>query len=446
MSEDTDRTTRRLTQAAARSDWRQVAQEAAALLEQDPDSAAALSHACQAALALGRSDEARGYAGQIAAKWPDNASAWVNLARVEMARQDYASAAGAYRRALQAGPPTPMLLVQASEALLAVGAAQAAEHAAAAAMELAPDLREAYQDPTQPAHIRAASKAANAILRDQLAISLRGTLETLEDRCGRSLLRMRRFLDVFLGFSPLKTGHPLQKPSRLYVPDLRAKPWWEPSEIPAVKLVEDAFPAIYDEWQAVSESSDDFLPYIEARSDVPEVLKPIAGKQDWSAFHFYRNGQPVPEHIERCPKTMAVIHQLPLMIRQVHAAECFFSVLRPHCVIPAHVGHTNIKFGVHLGLSIPEDCAFRVGGEQRIWEPGKCLIFDDGFVHEVWNHSEQPRVVLIFDLWHPDLELEERSALDTLLAEFEQLRDQRAAATVASLLDAWPQAAGAGPL
>jgi beta-hydroxylase len=35
------------------------------------------------------------------------------------------------------------------------------------------------------------------------------------------------------------------------------------------------------------------------------------------------------------------------------------------------------------------------------WEPGKCLVFDDFFPHEVWNDTDEQRVVLIFDFERP---------------------------------------------
>ena len=41
----------------------------------------------------------------------------------------------------------------------------------------------------------------------------------------------------------------------------------------------------------------------------------------------------------------------------------------------------------------------------REWAEGRCLIFDDSFEHEVWHEGDSDRVVLICDLWHPDLDL-----------------------------------------
>lgn len=39
----------------------------------------------------------------------------------------------------------------------------------------------------------------------------------------------------------------------------------------------------------------------------------------------------------------------------------------------------------------------------KMESPGKCLVFDDCYEHEVWNKTEGERVLLLFDLWHPDL-------------------------------------------
>jgi len=45
----------------------------------------------------------------------------------------------------------------------------------------------------------------------------------------------------------------------------------------------------------------------------------------------------------------------------------------------------------------------RVGEKTRTWEEGKAIIFDDSYEHEVWNYSDCHRIVLVLDVWHPDL-------------------------------------------
>jgi aspartyl/asparaginyl beta-hydroxylase (cupin superfamily) len=47
---------------------------------------------------------------------------------------------------------------------------------------------------------------------------------------------------------------------------------------------------------------------------------------------------------------------------------------------------------------------------------GKTLVFDDSFEHEVWNDSSRRRVILIFDIFHPDLTHEEVAFLKALEA------------------------------
>lgn len=47
----------------------------------------------------------------------------------------------------------------------------------------------------------------------------------------------------------------------------------------------------------------------------------------------------------------------------------------------------------------------------RSWEEGKVFIFDDSFEHEVWHNGTEFRLVLIIDVWHPELTAGEKRAL-----------------------------------
>jgi len=63
---------------------------------------------------------------------------------------------------------------------------------------------------------------------------------------------------------------------------------------------------------------------------------------------------------------------------------------------------------IHCGILIPEgtpdEIGLTVGNETRQWEAGKCLAFDDAFEHEAWNLTPHPRLVLIVDVWHPEMD------------------------------------------
>lgn len=47
----------------------------------------------------------------------------------------------------------------------------------------------------------------------------------------------------------------------------------------------------------------------------------------------------------------------------------------------------------------------------RKWREGKVMVFDDSFEHEVWHNGTALRLVLIVDVWHPDLSPAEKASL-----------------------------------
>ena len=84
--------------------------------------------------------------------------------------------------------------------------------------------------------------------------------------------------------------------------------------------------------------------------------------------------------------------------------------------MPAHTGMFNTRLICHLPLIVPPGCGFRVGNQVREWEVGKLLIFDDTIEHEAWNDSDEDRVVLIFDIWRPELSPAERDEVEALFS------------------------------
>jgi aspartate beta-hydroxylase len=85
--------------------------------------------------------------------------------------------------------------------------------------------------------------------------------------------------------------------------------------------------------------------------------------------------------------------------------------------IAAHRGPTNLRLRCHLGIVVPEgDCGIRVGDELGRWEQGRCIVFDDRYDHEAWNHTAAERIVLIVDLWHPGISADEVRWLESMHA------------------------------
>ena len=88
--------------------------------------------------------------------------------------------------------------------------------------------------------------------------------------------------------------------------------------------------------------------------------------------------------------------------------------MQPGTHVWPHTGPTNCRIRSHLGLIVPDGTRLRVGNVTRSWTEGKVLVFDDSFEHEVWHDGDSYRLVLIVDLWHPELTVEERNSLSPI--------------------------------
>lgn len=68
----------------------------------------------------------------------------------------------------------------------------------------------------------------------------------------------------------------------------------------------------------------------------------------------------------------------------------------------------------HLGLVVNADARIRVGNETRRWVEGRFIILDDSFEHEVWHEGDGVRLILIVDMWHPDLTAAQKNSLSSI--------------------------------
>ena len=163
---------------------------------------------------------------------------------------------------------------------------------------------------------------------------------------------------------------------------------------PWVKHVEDNWTVIREELQRVLEDHA-------ALPNFQEISKDQVGITDddrWKTFFLYGYGFKAKLTTEMCPGTAALMEQIPGM------KTAMFSILSPRKHILDHRGPYKGVLRYHLGLIVPreaEACRIRVGDDVRHWEEGKSLIFDDTFNHEVWNDTDETRVVLFVDVLRP---------------------------------------------
>lgn len=137
---------------------------------------------------------------------------------------------------------------------------------------------------------------------------------------------------------------------------------------------------------------------------VPE-LKKLSAEQDrivsgnsWKSFFFYAYGERVEKNCSVCPVTDKAVRKIPGMLT------AFYSILEPHTRLTEHRGPYKGVLRYHLALKIPKEkdkCGIRIENEVRHWENGKSLVFDDSYLHEAWNNSDEIRVVLFVDFIRP---------------------------------------------
>lgn len=210
------------------------------------------------------------------------------------------------------------------------------------------------------------------------------------------------------------------EPTFLTVPELPAAPFLDRALTPWLGEIEADWETIRDEAARAIEDMARFEPYVaNPPGTALNQWNDLDHNPDWSALFLWKHGRRYEEATRALPKTAAALGRMPLLRLDARAPNAFLSRLAPRTHIPPHNGVTNARVTVHLPLIIPPGCGFRVGDDTREWEPGRAWVFDDTILHEAWNDSDEPRVILIFDVWHPLLDEAERDYLTTALRGYD---------------------------
>lgn len=278
-------------------------------------------------------------------------------------------------------------------------------------------LRIAPPDTEIPDSLRPPLHRAQTVVDEQaaaMASHFRDALGPLmQEHRGEPLARFEECMDVLAGVKRVYNAEPVQ----VHYPRLPAIPFFDRSYFPWFETLEAATETIQGELQALlNEGLPGFKPYVQYAPGTPEnQFKPLNHSDNWSSLWLWKDGQPQQEAMARCPKTTAVLEQLPLADQPDFAPTALFSALAPHTKIPPHTGSTNTRLLVHLPLVLPGPAGFRVGNEVRQWRIGEAWAFDDTIEHEAWNDANETRVIMIFDIWNPLLSAAERSMISALL-------------------------------
>jgi len=200
-------------------------------------------------------------------------------------------------------------------------------------------------------------------------------------------------------------NHPLQLPQKL-IRDISFAPYHNKSIVSkAVHHLEDNFEIIRDEIMSADKSG---------------ILRKVAALDheglhtagEWKEFNILAHGKVNIPAIQLLPKTLKIILELKDATNMVLGGTKV-SLMQPGTIVRPHTGQTNARLRIHLGVAIPDGRPrIRVGNETKSWIEGKCLVIDDSYVHEVWHPGIERRIVLIVDVWHP--EMNDRMRRDSL--------------------------------
>ena len=118
----------------------------------------------------------------------------------------------------------------------------------------------------------------------------------------------------------------------------------------------------------------------------------------WKVFPIKFYGKINELALKLCPETCKTI----LKCEDIQIA--LFSILEPGKYIAPHKGPSTLFLRYQLGIKIPNDkdnCYIKVNNKKYTWNEGESIVFDDTYIHEVVNNTNEARIVLFVDIKRP---------------------------------------------
>lgn len=242
-----------------------------------------------------------------------------------------------------------------------------------------------------------------------------GLLERFEESDIQRVLQSWRLLDKdYYHKQHLKPGFEdssdMIQECHSYLPGLSIQPFWEPNDFDWANYLKKKYPQIRKEFLAVNADMQRLQQ--EGNNIWAGALTDDAASygEGWKTLVLMNRGMWDPENVNLFPNTAKAVRD-----SGIPATEVFFASMAGPSEIKKHTDFTNFVLTSHLALDIPysgqNKCRISVGDETQEWINGNVLLFDTSLMHDAVNESDQMRYILMLRLWHPDLTLVEREAL-----------------------------------
>lgn len=251
--------------------------------------------------------------------------------------------------------------------------------------------------------------------------------------------------DVIQGPSLLRTSLDRPNPSLIHLPGLRSLPFWTQwdGNVTRVAYQDEQVAFCVDHlqshWETLREEYQSKSPQL--RSDYEQSTEHATlhdGSWDWHSYMLKGKIQGhFCAHFSQTAEILQVLRDEGFLFEGTPFGYTFYSTLHANSKIAPHTAPMNFRLRIHLPLIVPQGtsvtsdnkddalpCGIRVGPLVREWVPGQALVLDDAYRHGVWNETDAARVVLLVDMWHPDVTTTERTEIVEMFttAEKERLR------------------------
>jgi aspartate beta-hydroxylase len=239
-------------------------------------------------------------------------------------------------------------------------------------------------------------------------------LQPVRER-GAAITRVERALADYLRETHEPRTDARQRPTFLYVPALGGAPFLDVSQC-----------AWLDEFrQRVAASGDEIAACLAAPAGSPagasafslgSLLAAQAPEAAPAERHvqIYQRGLLHDTPRQHAPQLLAALGDVPLVHIPRHGPDAEIIELAGNVRSSLRHGRTNSRCGVAVALPGSAPMRVLVGGEARALEAGQAVLFDPSFGVEYANDGATSAHVLAFEIWHPDLDADEREALTAL--------------------------------
>lgn len=169
-------------------------------------------------------------------------------------------------------------------------------------------------------------------------------------------------------------------------------PLLDPRSFPELDRLRDAWQTIRDEAVRLQQAGR-----VATSDDYQDVAFNTFFDRGWRRFHLKWYDDFLPSAEAACPRTVALLREMP----SVRAA--LFAMLPAGGKLTEHRDPYAGSLRYHLGLVTPADprCHIQVDGERYVWRDGEDVVFDETYVHRAENKTDQDRLILFCDIARP---------------------------------------------